>query len=88
MIKVGPETSPAACTWPVQLIYMSKKVGPETFYIASKWPADPIYMTKKFGPEISPAASTLPVHPMSINTDQDLNSNLTKDYYLLECVVM
>jgi hypothetical protein len=29
MEKVGPENAPAACTWPVQPIYMMKKVGAE-----------------------------------------------------------
>jgi hypothetical protein len=28
--KIGPDTSPTACTWFVEPIYVMKKVGPET----------------------------------------------------------
>jgi hypothetical protein len=29
--NVAKETSPRACTWPVQPVFMLKNVGPETF---------------------------------------------------------
>jgi hypothetical protein len=31
MKKLGPETSPTACTLPVQPTYLMKKVGPEIY---------------------------------------------------------
>jgi hypothetical protein len=52
MKKVGPETSPTACTWPEQPIYATKEVGPETFPTASTWPVQSIYVLKKFGPAL------------------------------------
>jgi hypothetical protein len=58
MKKVDPETSPTACTWPVDPIYMMKNVGPETSPKACTWPVQPIYMIK-VGPETSLTACTI-----------------------------
>jgi hypothetical protein len=57
--KVGSETSRAACTKPVQPIYMLKKVGPETFPTA----CTAYIYDEKVVPKSSPPACTFPVQP-------------------------
>jgi hypothetical protein len=50
MKKVYPDTSPRACTWPEQPIFVVKKDGPETSPTACTLSVQPIYLMKKVSP--------------------------------------
>jgi hypothetical protein len=47
MKTFGPETTPGACTWPVQPIYMIKKFGPETIPGECTWPVPSFIRAEK-----------------------------------------